>query len=175
MKKIRLIICYMRMLFFKFIHLDSRISFKGFSDISAKTIFELGEHSILSIGRGLHTRAGVVLAVRENSSLIIGESVFINRNTIITARKYIRIEDCVTIGPNVCIYDHDHDMKQRGGYVSDNVVVRRNAWIGANVVILKGVTIGENAVIASGSIVTKDVPANQILIQKRNNQYYNIG
>lgn len=59
--------------------------------------------------------------------------------------------------------------------MSDNVVVRRNAWIGANVVILKGVTIGENAVIASGAIVTKDVPANQILIQKRNNQYYNIG
>lgn len=38
-------------------------------------------------------------------------------------------------------------------------------------IILKGVVIGESAVIASGSIVTKDVPAYTVLIQKRNNEY----
>lgn len=42
-----------------------------------------------------------------------------------------------------------------------------HVWIGANVTILKGVTIGENSVIASGSIVTKDVPANTMFLQKR--------
>lgn len=34
--------------------------------------------------------------------------------------------------------------------------------IGAGVIILKGVTIGENAVIGAGSVVTKNVPANEI-------------
>ena len=40
-------------------------------------------------------------------------------------------------------------------------------WIGAGAIILKGVTIGDNAVIASSCVVTKDVPPNTILIQKR--------
>ena len=32
---------------------------------------------------------------------------------------------------------------------------------------MKGVTIGDNAVIAAGSVVTKDVPANTVFVQKR--------
>lgn len=39
---------------------------------------------------------------------------------------------------------------------------------------LKGVTIGEHCVIASGVIVTKDVPANTVLIQKRINTEYSL-
>lgn len=54
------------------------------------------------------------------------------------------------------------------------VNVLDGAWIGASVVILKGVTIGENSVIASGSIVTKDVPANTLFIQKRQSFYKSI-
>ena len=52
-------------------------------------------------------------------------------------------------------------------------MVKKNAWIGAGVIILKGVTIGENAVVASGCVVTKDVPDNTILIQKRLSTYKN--
>ena len=54
-----------------------------------------------------------------------------------------------------------------GGYFCDDVTIGDHVWIGANVTILKGVTIGENSVIASGSIVTKDVPANTMFLQKR--------
>lgn len=60
-----------------------------------------------------------------------------------------------------------------GGYILDSVMVKKNAWIGAGVIILKGVTIGENAVVASGCVVTKDVPDNTILIQKRLSTYKN--
>ena len=56
-----------------------------------------------------------------------------------------------------------------GGYISDDIEIKKNVWIGANVIILKGVTIGDNSVIASGSIVTKNVPSNTVLIQKRQN------
>ena len=48
-------------------------------------------------------------------------------------------------------------------------IICKNAWIGANVLIMKGVSIGDEAVIAAGCIVTKDVPAGSILIQKREN------
>lgn len=58
-----------------------------------------------------------------------------------------------------------------GGYLVNNVIIKKKSWIGAGVIILKGVTIGENCVVASGSVVTKDVPDNSILIQKRQSIY----
>ena len=42
--------------------------------------------------------------------------------------------------------------------------VKKGASIGSNVTILCGVTIGENAMIGAGTVVTKDVPANTIVI-----------
>jgi len=40
--------------------------------------------------------------------------------------------------------------------------VGANVWVGANCVLLPGVTIGDNALIAAGSVVTRDVPPNEI-------------
>ena len=76
---------------------------------------EVGEHSELVINKGVRIRKSTLIAVRENASLRIGKDVFINRNCMITARKSITIGNGVTIGPYVSIYDHDHDIAQRGG------------------------------------------------------------
>ena len=85
----------------------------------------------------------------------------------------IRIADGVTVGPNVCVYDHDHCIGGKG-FVSSEVIIGENVWIGAGAIILKGVHIGAGAVIAAGSTVTKDVPENTILIQKRENRLFPI-
>jgi acetyltransferase-like isoleucine patch superfamily enzyme len=42
------------------------------------------------------------------------------------------------------------------------VIIEDNVFIGAHSTILKGVTIGVNSVIGACSVVTKDIPANQI-------------
>ena len=76
----------------------------------------------------------------------------------------IEVEEGVTIGPNVCIYDHDHI--SAGGFVAKPIRIGKNAWIGANVTILKGVTIGSAAVIGAGTVVTKDVPSNTKYINR---------
>ena len=157
------------MLLFRIQHRSSKVSFIGTPNIKDFSNLEVGYNSDLTIGQAFTMRQNVALAVRDNAQLSIGSGVFINRNTIITAHQSITIADGVTIGPNVCIYDHDHDILNRGLYVTDSVIVSRNVWIGANVIILKGVTIGENSVVSAGCIVTKDVPANTILIQKRAN------
>lgn len=39
-------------------------------------------------------------------------------------------------------------------------------FIGANCIILKGVHIGEKAIIGAGSVITKDVPSNEIWAEK---------
>lgn len=169
MKYYKLSRSLVRIILLKLLNPNSKIITTGFSNINPKTDIEVGKNSLLKMGKGLHIRKNSVMAVRDNAELVIGNSVFINRNTIITARKSIVICDNVTIGPNVTIYDHDHDIYGGGKYISESITIKKNVWVGANVIILKGVTIGENSVIASGSIVTKNIPDNSLLIQKRQN------
>ena len=100
----------------------------------------------------------------------IGNKVYINRTCNIVSHMSITIEDGVTIGPNVCIYDHDHNYKNDGevhaDYISKSILIGKGTWIGANCVITKGVKIGTNCVIAAGTIVTKDIPDNVIIRSK---------
>ena len=39
-----------------------------------------------------------------------------------------------------------------------------NVWIGGNSVILPGVTIGDNAMVGANSTVTREVPANCLVV-----------
>ena len=130
--------------------------------ISSKTKIDIQRDGQLLINGLVHTEPNVLLSVK-NGKLTLGNNVYINRNTLVVCRERIDIEDGVTIGPNVCIYDHDHDLQQPGLLITKSIHVGKNAWIGAGAIILKGVTIGENAVIASGAIVVKDVPDNSIV------------
>ena len=164
--KFRYLILYVHIFLIK-IFRKNYVRLKGSITLYPRSSIEISKNSSLVLGRGLQMRAHSLIAVRENSKLFIGDNVFINRNTIITSRESIVIKDGVTIGPNVCIYDHDHSISNRGQYVTKPIVVGENVWIGANVIILKGVEIGANSVIASGSIVTKNLPKDSILIQKR--------
>ena len=42
------------------------------------------------------------------------------------------------------------------------VTVGDNVWVAANCTLVAGISIGDNSLIAAGSVVTKDVPPNQI-------------
>ena len=44
------------------------------------------------------------------------------------------------------------------------VHIEKNAWVGAGALILPGVTVGENAIVGAGAVVTKDVPANMVVV-----------
>ena len=59
---------------------------------------------MLKIGYGFTMRKNSIIAVRDNAQLRIGCKVFINRNTIIMARRNITIGNGVTIGPNVILW-----------------------------------------------------------------------
>lgn len=145
----------------------SYFSICGLCRISNSVNIEIGKDATFEIGKGVRILDFSSIIVRRGAKLKIGNGVFMNRNTIINVHMGLIVENGVTIGPNVCIFDHDHDIKNRGAFLSDKIVIKSNAWIGANVVILKGVKIGRNSVIGSGSVVTKDVPDNSIVIQKR--------
>ena len=126
--------------------------------------------TLVSLGASLKTydggaiRIGRKAAVRKNAEIaatkgqiMIGNSCFINRNCMIVAHEKIEIGDGTTIGPNVCIYDHDHDGK--GGYKTKPVIIGKNVWIGAGCILLKGISIGDNAVIGAGTVLTDSIPS----------------
>lgn len=108
--------------------------------------------------------------VDRNAEIVIGDYVGISQAALI-AMANIEIQDYVKIGGGTVIYTSDfhsldpevrsssHDTAHRKDLP---VLIKKNAFIGAKCIILKGVVIGENAVIGAGSVVTKDVPDNQI-------------
>lgn len=73
----------------------------------------------------------------------------------------ITIENNVQIGPNVT-FTNDKYPRAKQPFVLQHTVIKENASIGAAAVILGGVTIGRNALIGAGSVVTKDVPDNEL-------------
>lgn len=110
-----------------------------------------------------------ILYAMPPGSIEIGNNVGIS-NTAIVALDRITIEDDVMIGGNCKIYDHDfHSLDYATrmlpgmvGVTPKNVHIKKGAFIGAHSIILKGVTIGQYSIIGAGSVVTKDVPDNEI-------------
>lgn len=92
-------------------------------------------------------------------------------NTAICSSVGISIGRNVYVGGDCRIYDTDfHSVKYinriKGGndrdIMSNPVTIKDGAFIGASSIILKGVCIGRYSVIAAGSVVTKDIPDNEI-------------
>ena len=75
----------------------------------------------------------------------------------------IVLEDNVQIGPNVT-FTNDKYPRAKQAFELKRTTVKFGASIGAASVILGGVTVGENAMIGAGSVVTKDIPANELWV-----------
>ncbi|MGB1060198.1 MAG: acyltransferase, partial [Ketobacter sp.] len=43
-----------------------------------------------------------------------------------------------------------------------DVILGRNVWIGANSCLLAGSRVGDNSIVGAGSVVTGEIPANEI-------------
>lgn len=84
--------------------------------------------------------------------IIIEDYCFIGHGVVFANDNYPKAVN------NQCELEKEDDWKPR--FVKTKVC--KSATIGSGVKIIGGVTIGERAVIGMGSVVTKDVPANQI-------------
>lgn len=64
---------------------------------------------------------------------------------------------------HVHVLAHDASTKHYLGYTKIGLtVIEDGVFIGADSIILPGVTIGEGSVIGAGSVVSKNVPPNQV-------------
>jgi maltose O-acetyltransferase len=56
------------------------------------------------------------------------------------------------------------EARLQGLEVAKPVVIEDNAWIGGAAILLPGVRIGRNAVVGAGAVVTRDVPADTVVV-----------
>jgi acetyltransferase-like isoleucine patch superfamily enzyme len=106
----------------------------------------------------------ISITVGREARLMIGNNVGMNSGTTIGCSHSITIEDDVSIGGGVHIFDTNfHEVCPGDPVTHRPVVLKRNCWIGVNAIIHQGVTIGENAVIGAGCVITEDVPAYTVM------------
>ena len=181
-KYIRAIVCLtysiIKFSFIKVFHFSS-FKFTLFNLISPFTEIDIGYNSRLSLGRLVKARSGCKIRVIEEAKISIGDNTSLNHGCIFTAHEKISIGNNVQFGPNVLIYDHDHDFEKKDGlknlnYKTSEVIIGNNVWIGANTIILRGSIIGDNCVIGAGAVIKGEFPDNTVIIQKRDTSIRNI-
>lgn len=109
-----------------------------------------------------------ILYTRGNGKIEIGENTGIS-NAAIFSSNSIKIGNNVLLGGGTKIYDTDfHGVNYLNRYTSEEkvatspVIIEDYVFVGAHTIILKGVHIGKGAVIGAGSVVTKNIPENEI-------------
>lgn len=124
--------------------------------------------SLLSSISGGYVKSRI--EVRSGASLDIGQNVGISGVTIFCSDS-ILIGNNTKIGFGTHIYDTDfHSLnpiirassKDSLMAKKQSIKIGKNVFIGTQCLILKGVVIGDNSVIAAGSVVSRDIPANEI-------------
>ena len=142
--------------------------------VSRGGIFKIGDD--FKINNELHGNPigrpqKCIFFVNRGAKLTIGNNVGMS-STAIVCHINIFIADNVKIGGGTCIYDTDfHSLNSlhRNNYAMDKIYkinksirICENVFIGSNSTILKGVSIGKNSIIGACSVVTKDIPENEI-------------
>ena len=137
----------------------------------ANASFQVGKNVIINSGWKENPAGGdkTHIFIGKDAILKIGDGAGISNSTIF-CKKEINIGNNVNIGADCLIYDtdmHSVDYRERIGFEKENVLtqtvtINDGAWIGGSCIILKGVTVGARAVIGAGSLVTKDVPADEL-------------
>lgn len=138
-----------------------------------KFIHPLADVKTIKIGEGTYIWQFVVILDKAeigkncniNCHCFVENEVKIGNNVTVKSGVYlwdgITIEDNVQIGPNVT-FTNDKYPRAKKEFVLEKTYIKNGASIGAASTILGGITIGENAMIGAGSLVTKNVPANQL-------------
>ena len=109
-------------------------------------------------------------------TLFIGDNCEIGDNVHIVALNKVVIGNNVLAASKVFISDTNHG-SYRGDNISDHSMppnerelvkgetyIGDNVWIGENAVILSGSKIGDGCVIGANAVITKDIPANSIVV-----------
>jgi UDP-2-acetamido-3-amino-2,3-dideoxy-glucuronate N-acetyltransferase len=117
---------------------------------------------------GDETKIGAFVEIQKNAS--VGRRCKISSHTFIC--EGVTIEDHVFIGHGVTFVNDSFprattptgELQTGIDWKVETTLIKQGASIGSGATILSNVTIGERAIVGAGSVVTRDVPANTIVV-----------
>jgi acetyltransferase-like isoleucine patch superfamily enzyme len=139
----------------------------------------INNNGICSFGKGLTFRSDLTsnlvglykpcsIAVLKTGILEISDFTGFSGISIYCSNK-IKIGRYCNFGGNVSIWDtdfHPLDFQERRETFETTktspILIGDDVFVGANCIILKGVSIGDRSIIGAGSIVTKNIPSDEI-------------
>lgn len=120
---------------------------------------------------GAHVMRDSVIETARGGSVVIGEDTFLHpRAQVMAYEGSIEFGAHVSVAPGCAFYAYNHSfepgelIKKQPLTTKGGIRIGDGAWLGYGVIILDGVTVGEGALIGAGSVVTRDVPANAIVV-----------
>jgi acetyltransferase-like isoleucine patch superfamily enzyme len=125
--------------------------------------------------RRLAKRCGDCVAIHDGVYLFrmeraeLGDHVSVHPMCYLDATGGLVIGNDVSIAHGVSILTTEHDYAVAGVPTRDApvrhapVTIGDDVWIGAGARIVAGVRIGDHAVVGAGAVVTRDVPARQVV------------
>ena len=120
----------------------------------------LGKGATLTIGSGVYLSPGCVVEVGDGASLTLENGVYMNERCRVTAVESVHVGAGTLFGPNVQIYDHDHEFDYEGvhsGLCHTSTSIGRRCWLCANVVVTRGCMIADCSLVSANSVVTRNL------------------
>jgi len=141
------------------------ISIHPLSDVKAA---EIGENTRIWQYVVIFENAQIGASCNICAHTLIESDVIIGNNVTVKSGVYIwdgtRIENNVFIGPNATLTNDPMPRSKKYPEKFYGITLKNGCSIGANATILPGITVGENAMVGAGAVVTKDVPANTVVV-----------
>jgi UDP-2-acetamido-3-amino-2,3-dideoxy-glucuronate N-acetyltransferase len=117
---------------------------------------------------GDETKIGAFVEIQKNAT--VGKRCKISSHTFVC--EGVTIEDNVFIGHGVMFINDSYPratganggLQTEADWKVERTVIKKGASVGSGTTILSKITVGENAIVGAGSVVTKDVPANSIVV-----------
>ena len=155
-------------------HGDGSFKRSQFAKIGRNVVFEKGalvfHPENIEIGDNVYIGHYAVIKGYYKNKLAIGSGTWVGQQCFMHAAGGLYIGKDVGIGPDVKILTSSHKADKPGKPVLHTditfkkVVIENGCDIGTGAIILPGVRIGKGSVVGAGSVVTKDIPANSVVV-----------
>lgn len=157
----------------KHIRCGKNVKFEDFVEIHGLCSNGLNFGDYVTISRGVMIRPSSYYGGDYGIGLTIGEHSSIGPYGYVGCSGRIVIGKNVMFGPKCSLFAENHVFSNTDnsiksqGVQQKGITIEDDCWIGSNVIILDGVTIGKGSVIGAGTLVSKDVPAGSVVVDKR--------
>lgn len=152
------------------------VKFEDYAEIHGLCSEGLVFGDYVTISRGVMIQPSSYYGGDYGQGLVMGEHSSIGSYGYVGCSGKITIGKNVMFGPKCSLFAENHNFSgtessiKSQGVNQKGITVEDDCWIGSNVTILDGVIIGKGSVIGAGTLVTKDVPAGGVVIDKRDKQ-----